>query len=745
MPAVARKRRELASLRLGDPSRGAEPSVDSGPALRIALSKGALGLELASVQRLGPLEVTELSLRLSSIRFPVDLSGGVRRFRHVRGQLLGLRLELPLLEVARHLLRRVRIAWPEADDLTLAASRDGLVVGVAAGASALAFDLVAAPLEGDLRVMVEGARGTGLPDSAHVLACRLVRHVLKGWGDDGGSALVLRDPAGSVCRELLPIAGARVPSTKGLEIQLGLADDGRAGRMVIRATRDEPAQPLSPRVVRALETAELLMQADDRAVAGELEEARRGYLAALERAPRHEAAVVRLAQLDASAGDRVEAVLSTLTELFGITDAGLLGVDVLSALGEMEPAYVAAVKAANEEPYGRLAASAWLRAAELSHDRAARVQALDAALARAPSLAAARWQRAAARLGVGDVRGALGDIEHIEAAAPSREDKHAALLRAADMLLERGVAEDAERLFERALRFEPRSPRAVRGLSQALKDRGKFGRALDLLARAVGFAETQRSPEQHDLVLELAEGLAQHANDLPGAVARAASIPQDVPAGPRARLLEARWRLALGDTTGASRALARLRAIGELFAARGADGEPTQRLCDALVEAAHFEDSALSDPRSARRALAIALQLLPGHSGARRALAALALVEEPAVARVPSAATFEAPPSELEDEPEALEQAVERLTNELRADPRNERVAKRLAAVLTRLGRDLELLALLSARVEEAASEDRPAWLAARRAALVRLAAAARAADRVQEAELYELMARADS
>jgi hypothetical protein len=55
--------------------------------LRLTASRGVLGLELYEPVELGPLTVTELALTLPGLKFPIDLSGGVPKFRHRRGQL----------------------------------------------------------------------------------------------------------------------------------------------------------------------------------------------------------------------------------------------------------------------------------------------------------------------------------------------------------------------------------------------------------------------------------------------------------------------------------------------------------------------------------------------------------------------------------------------------------------------------------------------------------------------------------
>ncbi len=68
----------------------------------------------------------------------------------------------------------------------------------------------------------------------------------------------------------------------------------------------------------------------------------------------------------------------------------------------------------------------------------------------------------------------------------------------------------------------------------------------------------------------------------------------------------------------------------------------------------------------------------------------------------------------------------------------------KLARVLARLGRDLDLLSLLSARLDEGSPEERREVAPLRREVLLRLAHEARAAGRDSEGELYEMMAASD-
>ncbi|MFC1641624.1 hypothetical protein ACFL5O_02885, partial [Myxococcota bacterium] len=73
---------------------GADEAPISQFPLRLTVSRGALGIELYKSVLLGPLEVAALSWLVPSLRFPVDLSGGVPAFRHRRGDLEHLALRI---------------------------------------------------------------------------------------------------------------------------------------------------------------------------------------------------------------------------------------------------------------------------------------------------------------------------------------------------------------------------------------------------------------------------------------------------------------------------------------------------------------------------------------------------------------------------------------------------------------------------------------------------------------------------
>jgi thioredoxin-like negative regulator of GroEL len=334
--------------------------------------------------------------------------------------------------------------------------------------------------------------------------------------------------------------------------------------------------------------------------------------------------------------------------------------------------------------------------------------------------------------------------------------------RAAAAYLARGYVAEARRLFERALRYAPDSPEATLGLARSLRAAGEDRRALDLLARARALAE-RRGLEAHALDLELARGLAELAGDRPAAIARAHGVPPGAPEALEARLLEGRWRAELGDAAGASVALDRLRAAVELQLAGGEVPGPESAgtVAGLLVEAAQIEERERGDLLAAQRHLGLALRLLPRDRGVaaefRRIAAELTRAapraEPPPAEAPPSEPPCEAAPTMgAPSEPAAAGEAVEiedemlveRLTEKLRADPTDHRTALMLAGALARLGRDLDLLALLSARMDEGDEDARREISPLRREVLMRLAAQAREAGRPSEAELYEMMLSAD-
>src|SRR6185503_9080945 len=135
----------------------------AGIPLRLAVTKGGLGLELEHPLPVGSLQAEQLSISLVGLSFPVDLSGGVAPFRHRRGALERLSLTARRDQVAAALAPRMRGAIGAATPtVTLAAIAGGVMIGLVDGATALACDVLWAPSEGDLRLVVSSPRSVGL-------------------------------------------------------------------------------------------------------------------------------------------------------------------------------------------------------------------------------------------------------------------------------------------------------------------------------------------------------------------------------------------------------------------------------------------------------------------------------------------------------------------------------------------------------------------------------------------------------
>src|SRR5882757_4713018 len=131
--------------------------------LRLAVTKGGLGLELDQTAAVGFFDVDKLLISLVGLTFPVDLSGGVAKFRHRRGALEHLSVAARRDKVVAALAPRLRgTLGPSTPALTVANLPGGVMIGVVSGTQALAFDLLWAPSDGDARFVVCSARSLGL-------------------------------------------------------------------------------------------------------------------------------------------------------------------------------------------------------------------------------------------------------------------------------------------------------------------------------------------------------------------------------------------------------------------------------------------------------------------------------------------------------------------------------------------------------------------------------------------------------
>jgi len=570
--------------------------------LRLTVTRGVLGMELYEPIELGPFDVVRLSVTLPNLKFPLDLSGGVPQFRHRRGELEQAVLSSTLTRLANHFQSRIGdVLGVLVRPVAVFARPQGIGVGLVAQGRALAFDLLWAPEERHARFVVSDARGVGLPGAALGFALRALDRVFGGLGVRRGRVITIPDAGATLGRVLLPAVGARAPSAR--RVRFGpLIADGDELRLELDATF-APAE-LAPAGVRALELARLVTAADDALSRGATDEARAGYLLALEQAPRQPELVRLIADIDLQVPERAEAALGLVIETLPATRAGLTGAELLWRVGDFDGARQALSEAAGLEQYPPLAALLWCRCAERDTSALERRNALDRAVALSPSLELPRARRFAARLAHGDSAGALADAEHLEAMTAGARGKHEGNLHAARAFFAAGFVREARRCFERALRYAPDDARATAGLARALLESGQRERATTLLARAVSLSERHGQPDA-DALIDLAMVLVSDLKDLPQAIARVRQVSASSPRYVEARRLEARWRADLGDIAGASLCFARMREAIELSL------EAPASAAQFLLEAAEFEHEVERDVLAAERHLAVALRVAP--------------------------------------------------------------------------------------------------------------------------------------
>ncbi len=722
----------------------AGPTIDrtgSTLALRLAIGREGLGIELARPTTLGPIDLVDLVIRLPQVRFPFDVTGGVAKFRHRRGILERVAIELDSRRLARWaepFLRGLVGVGP--CTVAIAPRAWGATLSVLAStngerSAVLAFEiaLVGGP---DLVMIAHTARGVNLPAPATVLALQAMARLLGEHARREGSRFVVPHAAERVARVVLPDAGVRAPA--GADI--GLAGSGETdGVLVLSFSAPAHAdnvtarsEDVGPRAATlANEAAVLLRAGDDARFAGDLDRARRIDLGTLERAPRHAQIARRMAEIDTQLGGRAEAAVAVLRGADRAASIGDLLGSLLLQIGDRPGAIAALLHEAERDPSAAVSALLHARAAALATDPADALRWLDVAVSRAPSLPELRWERAERRLAAGRILDARADFQELEALAVGSSARFEVLRRAADIHRVRGLGADATVLYERALLYRPEEPSTIAGLALAIAAEGRPARGATLLTQAIERAATNREPTAW---MEVALGrLLGDLGDRPAAIARLRGIDDLAPEAIAARGLEGHYRAALGDAAGASLAFARLR--------ERAGVDPAARPW--LDEAAAFEEGRGEDVL-AQAHLAAALAAGPdaalearyraiGERIGRAGLVVPASTERSIVETSP-VVIDETPPTPGEDE-----SRVEALTRTLQGDPTNDLVVDELAARLTRLGRGMELLALLSARLEDAPPERREQLLPRHREVLQQLENEARAEGREMEADLFKL------
>lgn len=663
--------------------------------LRLSIGREGVGVEIARPATIACAIVTELAASLPGTRFPLDVSGGVARFRHRRGSLDRLTLEVRAHDVQSYAAPKLRgLLGPRSPKVRVLARPYGAAIGIADVADAeespkplrvLAFDLTAHAEGGDLVLCVRHVRGLHLQEPATTLALHAVQSLVN--AERRGARFVMPAVPKAISRVLMPEAGARTPDSDHVAFSaITCATD----TWILHAFVGAPSAAPSTDAVRANESARLLEAADDALFSRDFDHARRECLEVLARAPAHPEASARIAEIDAHAGGRAEAALALA--------AGHVRGVLLAETGDRVGARAALVRAAEEDEVPEMAAAAYALAASIASDASESSEWLDRAVARDPASTHVRWARARTRLDLGRIDDAMADIEHLEALARGIAAKHAVWRNAAKMFSTSGMGQRARTLFERALRYAPDEPEALLGLARTLTQEPGMeshlatrGIALALRALEMDLDEETRA----EALVLLARALVTHTSDRPAAIARVRDVPAKAHVALEARGLEAKWRAEIGDLVGASLAYARLRDLAEQLESASAS------TIGMLRDASSFEKTR-GNLAAAHAHLSVALRLAPRDASVQ--------IEY---------RTIGAELAGMKDKPE--ETNVEELERSYRANPSDD-LARSLARALEREGRVPELIGLLLSRLEDASPEKRAKLATEARAILERLA-----------------------
>jgi cellulose synthase operon protein C len=750
--------------------------MQGGPdaALQLAIGREGVGLELSKPIELGPVTLMHARTRMVGVGFPLDVSGGVERFRHRRTTLetIGIaiehaRAERWLSSLTDNLLGRgpceARLGWiapPEVGvgeaqserEEHLIWSSGNVRIELWSETAIAAFDLAFAPAPSGISAIAHRPRGIGLDRPATAIAGAMVARIARALdGEARGLRLDLADPTKGAAMHAFVLRGARIPTRDDLVMVQARPD---VDRFTIELRRgDTPAAPSS--IYLALDELDRIAGEGDIALtAGDQDKAREIYARALERAPRHRAILTRLAELDAMHPERGEAALSWLRDAQkGRTRRALDGNDLgrlllwaflherIGAFGRARGGWDRAAVEALQRGEPRVAARAFSRAAAVTRDNDPQLSALlDRALAADPGEIDARWRRTTLHIRGGDDVRALEDVEHLEARSRGREARRRTLMRAAQLWHEAGRPDRAIPAWERALRHVPDDRDVVAGLGTALLAAGETPRAIGLLAHATTLPGDRAGSAP--IVLELARALAERVGDLPAAIARARTITDDDPHAPYARALEGACRLQLGDQVGAERAYA---VAADLVERRGVPAGDTRAVRELLSGAARVSRTEGRVALAMRLAM-VALSLDPTDSDLQvlvRTLGRFLAQEREEEPKTDPGLITGSPISISLDEEEPAEgsaddqRRADALLARVKADPDDHAAIDELVDLLGRLGRDAELFALLSARWEDATPDERLTMIPRQRAVLERLAKAADSQGRTIEAQLY--------
>lgn len=558
--------------------------------LRLSVVRGGLSIELTRPHVVPGLVVEALEVELDGVGFPIDLSRGVKQFRHRRGRLRHLAVRLDLQALARQLeasvtdilgepalgLRLIPAPLtdgssglgpggaPQADNDARAPALGLVAVSIFGQTSALAFDLVLAP-GSPPSFIVDGARGVALREPALATVLALLDRGLAS-GPLGfvrrGRTVELSGLVRALLAEVLPSLGFRTPKVEGHVVHRAVF--GPEGISLHITADDEPC-PVGARAVRLAGLSTFTRTADDRLAQLDLEGARAELLTVLEQVPGHPEVLLNLAELDAHVPLRSESALAFLAESErGNGQQGSrnqLTLHQALARGLRRELAVEALEQAVEvETDGTIAALCHCLIAEASGDTSTALRALDRAVSRAPSHPQPRWRRLELNLRAGTLTKALVDAEQLEALATPGMIRARVTHEVGRLLAGQGHGQEAVIWLRRALTQDPDQPRILLDLATALAGAGENLRAAELYQMALARAE-ERKQDDGDLDsarVALGRLLAETTGDLHLALGYVRRVGARAKQGLEARELEITLARRLGDVAALRSATLRL-------------------------------------------------------------------------------------------------------------------------------------------------------------------------------------------
>ncbi len=512
-----------------------EQPVPGALPLRLSVGHGGLGLELSAPMTFGPLTVEDFEVALVGVKYPVDLSKGVKEFRNRRSRLVRIVAQVDLTGLVRPwqvaleplwgspVVVRIRPRVEEEGDSSSGSSSStsedpasnesavsGLAITISSHDAVLAFDLLLASGTAP-RFIVDAPRLLGRDDLALALALQCIDLGLKsggsgldGWGRNG-RIVDIQGFAGALALAVLPPLGCRLPIVQDQVVHEVTVASGSL-RLVL-GLNEEPFLS-GRRALGAGAVASFLNSADSLLAQGKLTDARALYLEALSSAPGHPEALLQLADLDALGGTSSEAALSFLQELDGSLSSTTGGATrlryylilerVLDQMNKKDSAREALFKAGDYEADALVLSWISMKKSDWASTSSLKVKYLDEALQFAPYSPRPREKRFLLAVAQGHWAEANRDAERLEAFKNSSEEKSHLARWIGETFVEYGHLELAQSWHRRALRFSPTNRKNIGTLARVLALSGELHRAAELYQRALELANGVKDPLAHN-------------------------------------------------------------------------------------------------------------------------------------------------------------------------------------------------------------------------------------------------------